>query len=77
MKKLSYVFYLLLSILLFSCGGTSESDNKIEKERYQAEYDIQTIEHDSCEYIIYKEDKGVQMIHKQNCKFCERRQSNS
>jgi len=79
MKKLSYVFYLVLSIVLFSCGGsdTNTTEVKQQPQTYQANYDIQTIDYEGCEYIIYK-DRGrasVQMIHKQNCKHCERRQN--
>ena len=28
---------------------------------------------DGCEYIVTKVDRGVAMVHKGNCRFCERR----
>ena len=79
MKKLSYVFYLVLSIVLFSCGGNEQPQNQTEEpkeERLSVPFGITTIDYEGCEYIIYKDDQRsqVEMIHKQNCKHCERRQ---
>ncbi len=78
MKKLSYVFYLVLSIVLFSCDGNeqTQNQNKEPKEgRLSVPFGITTIDHEGCEYIIYKDVQRsqVEMIHKQNCKHCERR----
>jgi len=76
MKKLSYVFYLVLSIVLFSCGGNTESNIENRQERLSVPFGMTTIQYEGCEYIIYKDNNRsqVEMLHKQNCKFCERRQ---
>ncbi len=61
-KKIYLIYSLLLSVVFFSCKET-------------ANYGIQTLEHEGCEYVIYKDDtrSDVSMVHKQNCKYCEER----
>lgn len=67
MKKL----LIILSVVLYGCG-----DNI--KRHYNPEdvsFGIQTISHDECEYVIYKDGSNgsIQMLHKITCKYCYQR----
>tara|TARA_R110002126_G_scaffold206886_3_gene354044 strand:+ start:29592 stop:29822 length:231 start_codon:yes stop_codon:yes gene_type:complete len=70
------IFFLTVAIMFFSCNDKSESKDKKSINDFSAEYGIQTIDYEDCEYIIYKDKKagGIQMLHKQNCKYCRERQ---
>ena len=59
MKKI--ILLVIAAIMLISC---STNYQKITNER------IVTIEHDSCEYVIFEYDRGIGLAHKGNCKFC-------
>jgi hypothetical protein len=76
MNKLTYYFYFILAFILFSCDNKAELDTKEVANFYKAEYGIQTIQYENCEYIIYKDKTagGIQMLHKQNCEYCKQRQ---
>lgn len=73
MKK---IFFLMIAIMVFSCSDKGESKDKKNINDFIAEYGIQTIDYEYCEYIIYKDKKagGIQMLHKQNCKYCKQKQ---
>lgn len=73
--KLIYVFCLTLSIILFSCSESQKSEIEKRQEGLYVSYGMSTIEYEGCEYIVYKDRSRsqVEMLHKQNCKFCERR----
>jgi hypothetical protein len=74
MKKLTIL--LTLTIALFSCNNTEQS-TIYRDQIFSVDFGIHTITHDGCEYIIYKDvtRSQVQMIHKQNCKYCILRES--
>ena len=66
----------MLASIIF-CGCQARIENKTmtsEKELFS--FGIQTIDHDSCEYILFREPSGgnIQLIHKQNCKYCTKTQ---
>lgn len=70
MRYLRIVFYLMLSSVFYACESHKYEIKEIEE--YQAEYGVQTIKHEGCEYVLYK-DRGnwnIQMMHKHNCKYC-------
>jgi len=75
MNKLMYPFYFIVLLMFFSCVGKYEIENKEVVDFYKAEYGVQTIEHENCEYIIYKDKTAgaIQMLHKENCKYCKQR----
>ena len=75
MKKqryyISFAFYLLVAFNFSSCQSPTT------KEKDLISFGIQTIEHDSCEYVIFKDTNrsSVAMLHKQNCKYCAQRKN--
>lgn len=63
---------LLLVVFIFvGCYNTTQNET-MTKEQDLFKFGIQTIEHDGCEYVIFKDNgrSDVEMLHKQNCKFC-------
>ena len=78
MKKLISVFGLFL---FFSCGNGDKVKTKqklVDEGRIVYEYGwhtrVRVFEVDSCEYIGFDagSEAGTSIIHKQNCKFCEK-----
>jgi len=74
-KKMKHIIKLLLvSVIFFSCGDVIVHES--QKNNSDIFYlGIKTIEHDSCEYVIFKDNShgDVAMLHKQNCKYCKER----
>ena len=74
MKKLTTI--ILFSLLIAACNNTPE--DKTEKTKPTASTDLIytddliTVEHDSHELILWLNGYGSQMIHKPNCKFCQK-----
>jgi hypothetical protein len=70
-----HFFYALLVAVIF-CGCGNENTNEPKKQKEDMfEFGMKTIEHDSCEYVVFKDNgrSSVAMLHKQNCKFCAER----
>ena len=70
-----HFFYALLVAVIF-CGCGNETTNESKKQNADMfEFGMKTIEHDSCEYVVFKDNgrSSVAMLHKQNCKFCAER----
>jgi hypothetical protein len=68
-KKLSYTLYILLVLFLFTACESGANGDKIPLGNRT----IQTIEYDECEYIYLRRYGSVAIIHKGNCKHCEKR----
>ena len=70
MEKLLLIFMMLL------VGCSSETKKEVTpKEPDIFQWGIHTIEHEGCEYVIFKDEgrSDVAMLHKQNCKYCNAR----
>lgn len=70
-----HFFYALLVAVIF-CGCEARSNSKQQNQNSDMfAFGIKTVEHDSCEYVIFKDNSrsSISMIHKQNCKFCAER----
>lgn len=76
MKAIFLVSGLLFGALLMCSEQLQNNPNK--KENVFTNYGIRTIEFEGCEYILYRDfsGNGIQLIHKQNCKFCTERNPN-
>ena len=73
-----YRLLILFPFLFFSCENSKYSNCKEEvKDTYRGNIGITVV--DSCEYVFmdngYK--GGTSIIHKQNCKFCAKKDENS
>ena len=69
------------------CSSEKETENVEHKQQIEKtykvtktdnnwiEFGLHTIEYEGCEYIIYKDNSrgSVQMIHKENCKYCKKK----
>lgn len=80
MKKL--IFIAVIAVIIGGCNTpkkkAEESQRLFEKENIVTKvppisYHLITLEHDSCEYILWNDFRAIQMIHKENCKFCKNR----
>lgn len=70
-----HLFYVLLIVVIF-CGCQPQIQNEtMSKEKDLFSFGIQTVEHDSCEYVLIREPSQgeIEILHKQNCKFCAER----
>lgn len=86
--KMSYALYVVLVVFLFTSCSESEV-NMTEKEHIEVEIEnsgkvvysygwntkVRVFEIDDCEYIAFDggTENGKSIIHKQNCKFCIKR----
>lgn len=63
-----------LTLLFSSCNPNSPrysvASSKLSPDIH---YGVNTIVHDSCEYVIYSGSQKGGIIHKGNCKFCKQR----
>lgn len=70
MKKLLFIF--TIALLIIGCTAY----NQHTKEYYCSDHNV--VEIDSCEYVLITISTGTKnysdIIHKGNCKFCEKRQ---
>lgn len=72
---------ILLAAIMFSCTCNNEKNSNCEINTQNVKnnkvYDVgmQTIEHDGCEYILYKDNgrSDIALIHKPTCRFCQLR----
>lgn len=82
MKTVNYrstFIYVLLVSIIFCCTGNANEPRKQNEDMF--EFGIKTIEHDSCEYVLYCSKKSSSysgawtsgLTHKGNCKFCTER----
>ena len=77
--KISYAIYTLLVAFLFTaCGGNVESTNNITEETKptsgtKVRGNINVVEVEGCEYIVWDWYDTGNIVHKHNCKFCEER----
>ena len=73
MQNLKYV--LLVAIILCGCRNEPRKYEPVKQSHPMYEYGMKTIEHDSCEYVLFKDNarSDVAMLHKQNCKYCAKR----
>jgi hypothetical protein len=70
----TFVSLLCVAFIFGGCrNGTTNEPKKQNSDMFK--FGIKTIEHDSCEYVVFKDKSrsAVTMVHKQNCKFCEER----
>lgn len=61
--------YLILIILTALVGCNNAVEDKVLFQDFAKGATV-TIEHDSCEYVVYYSEC---IIHKHNCKFCKQR----
>ena len=74
--KLSYAFYTLLVAFLFmSCS--SSTNNIVEEDKptsgTKVRGNINVVEVEGCEYIVWDWHDAGNIVHKHNCKFCAER----
>jgi hypothetical protein len=72
----TFAFAYVLLVAVIFCGCQSRIENKtMTNEKDLFSFGIQTIAHDSCEYILLREPSNgnIQLIHKQNCNYCTER----
>ncbi|WP_026777706.1 hypothetical protein [Polaribacter sp. Hel_I_88] len=76
MRKKIYLFCITIAFIIISCDDNSKTNDKKNTNDFIAKYGIQTIDYEGCEYIIYKDKNGsdIQMLHKENCKYCVKKQ---
>ena len=69
--KIKY-FVFIVSLFFYGCYSDTVQNQTMEKEKNLFKGGIQTIEHEGCEYIYLKSNShgDVEIIHKQNCRFC-------
>lgn len=70
----------VLGLLMFGCGGTMVEDTQTPLEAVVDEHNIRAtkifrgtitvLEIEGCEYIIYDWFDVGNIVHKNNCKFC-------
>ena len=78
-KKLSYLLFLLLVAFLFTvCSCKVESTNNIVEEGKRTfgtkvRGNINVVEVEGCEYIVWDWFDAGNIVHKHNCKFCAER----
>lgn len=65
---------LIIAICLIIVSGCVD-EKQIENNPDIFQFGIHTLEHDSCEYVVFKDNgrSSVSLIHKQNCKFCAKK----
>jgi hypothetical protein len=70
-STLAFAYVLLVAVIFCGCDNTTQNET-MAKEQDLFKFGIQTISHDGCEYIMFKDigSSDVEMLHKQNCKFC-------
>ena len=73
-RTFAFAYVLLVAVIFCGCQNTTQNET-MEKEQDLFKFGIQTIEHDGCEYILFKDNgrSAVEMLHKQNCKLCAER----
>ena len=73
-RHFAFAYVLLVAVIFCGCGNEN-IDKPIKQNKDMFEFGMKTIEHDSCEYVIFKDNgrSSVAMLHKQNCKFCAER----
>jgi hypothetical protein len=74
---------IIALILLSSCDRNYNNDVSGSKRQTPSantillskgsDDNVMTIEHDSCEYILFQGFQRGGIIHKQNCKYCKQR----
>ena len=88
--KLRHYFYIMLVLVISvgCCSNSSnvEIEELIKPEvktytitksgKFSLDYGLCTIDYEGCEYIIFKDGSRaqVEMFHKNNCKYCKKRE---
>lgn len=79
MKNIKNAFTLLsaVAVYIFMGYGCDDGAQKEVSPKLFG-YGLQTIEHEGCEYILYKDNgrSAVTMVHKQNCVYCSMQKEN-
>lgn len=70
MKK--QILSFLLGGLAFLCIGCKES-NGTSATTEAGSGDLYVVSIDSCEYVVYDGYRNGGIVHKQNCKYCAKR----
>lgn len=78
--RMQFAYVLLLAIIFFGCRSEPQKHEarkheSLKEKHAMYDYGMKTIEHDSCEYVLFKDQNrsDVAMVHKQNCKYCAKR----
>jgi hypothetical protein len=62
----------MLALLAVSCSEIPDYKKEVEENKDVFNRGIQTVMQDSCEYILFiPSNSGCALVHKQNCKYCE------
>lgn len=65
---------IAMSCLLTSCADTpNNNSDKSFKKKFNAGDELFVMEIDSCEYVVYDGYRAGNVIHKENCKYCLKR----
>ena len=73
-----HFFYALLVAVIF-CGCESDNSEQQEEQKPLNQIqsietgDVQVVQIDSCEYVVWNYGYAGGIVHKQNCKFCVER----
>ena len=72
------IMLLIIVFVLFFTYGCDERDpviakNKMDLDKFVGTACLETIEYDSCEYVVLKSSLGYALTHKGNCRFCTKR----
>lgn len=69
-KTMQLFFAITIFPMLYSCNMNSDIAHSTKQYNYGQ---IEIIEVDSCEYILFRDAYKGGICHKENCKFCNAR----
>jgi hypothetical protein len=68
-------YIIIISLLIVSCKEPVNNKETVKKstEIFIHSSTITTVEHEGCEYVILYLNSGGSIIHKHNCKYCNKK----
>ncbi|UUC45570.1 hypothetical protein [Flavobacterium cerinum] len=68
--KTTFFTTMVIAMVFASCNQSDINEKEYEVTLSSS---IRTVTIDSCEYVVYDVSRGGNIIHKENCKFCQQR----
>ncbi len=76
-RHFAFAYVLLVAVIFCGCGSSNSEQQKEQKPLSQIQHietgDVQVVQIDSCEYVVWNYGYAGGIVHKQNCKFCVER----
>jgi PBP1b-binding outer membrane lipoprotein LpoB len=76
-RTFAFAYVLLVAVIFCGCGSSNSEQQKEQKPLNQIQSietgDVQVVQIDSCEYVVWNYAYAGGIVHKQNCKFCAER----